>query len=89
MKSVKIIILGLFLANTSHASLFAKEDKSFSFKFPKFQGEVYEYEVKSESKDDAFRKAADACFNHFKQGRRISMDYGQDIIDICVNPRTI
>lgn len=93
MKILKIFILGLFLSNTSYASLFSNDSsrdaKAFSFKFSKFQGEVYEYEVKADSKDDAFKKAADACFNHFKQGRRISMDYGQDIIDICVNPRTI
>lgn len=89
MKFIKIVILGLFLANTSHASLFTSDAKPYSFKFTKFQGEVYEYEVKAESKDEAFEKAATACFNHFKQGRRISMDFGQDIIDVCVNPRSI
>ena len=90
MKFVKIIVLGLLLANTSHASLFSSDpSKSVAFKFPKFQGEVYEYETKSDSKDDAYQKAAQACFDHFKQGRRVSMDYGQDIIDICVNPRSI
>jgi len=63
--------------------------QKFSFRFAKFEGETYQYEIKAGTQEEAFRKAADACFTHFKGNRHISMDYGQDIIDICVNPRSI
>lgn len=64
-------------------------NKEYNFKFKPFQGEVYTYQTSSSSQEEAFEKAAQSCFNHYKKGRRISMDYGQDIIDICVNPRNL
>ncbi len=87
MKTVIAILL--FVSVQSQAWIMPSEPvKPYSFKFQKFEGEVYEYETKATTQTEAFEKAAQACFEHFKAGRHISMDYGQDIIDICVNPRS-
>ena len=51
--------------------------------------ESYEYTQKAKTYEDAYSKAAQACFTHFKAGRRVSEDQGLDIIDICANPRKI
>lgn len=63
-------------------------EKEYNFKF-KFEQEVFEYSTKSPSYEDAFEKAAQACFSHYKHGRRVSMERGVDIIDVCANPRSM
>lgn len=63
-------------------------EKEYAFKF-KFEQEIYEYSTKSPSYEEAYEKAAQACFKHYKQGRRVSMDRGMDIIDVCANPRSM
>ena len=60
--------------------------KPYDFKF-KMKSEVYEYSTAADSYESAFEKAAQACFNHFKGGRRVSQDVGLDIIDVCANPK--
>jgi len=86
-----LILLGLLFTSAQAMAWVATptEEKPYAFKFNKFEGENYQYETKAGDQETAFRRAADACFNHYKQGRHISMDYGQDIIDVCVNPKTI
>ena len=86
-KLITVILLFSFHANAWLGTTDAT--KSFSFKFSKFQGEIYQYETKASSPNEAFERAAQACFEHYKGGRHISMEYGQDIIDVCVNPRSI
>src|SRR6187399_580617 len=61
--------------------------KLYTFKF-KMAKETFEYEQKAPSYEDAFDKAAQACYKHFKGGRRLSEDTGLDIIDVCANPRS-
>jgi hypothetical protein len=88
---MKTILLSLALISSfqAQAGISAADTmKVYSFKFSKFQGEVFEYQSQAGTQTEAFERAAQACFDHFKNGRRISMDYGQDIIDICVNPRS-
>lgn len=63
-------------------------EKVFAFKF-KLKGESFEYSQKAETYEDAYEKAAQACYRHYKAGRRISEDQGLDIIDVCANPRSI
>ena len=81
-----LLILALFPC-LSHAAVQPQAEQTYHFDFKSLHGDSFSYETKSQSHDDAFKKAADACFNHFKSGRHISMDEGQDIIDICVNPK--
>lgn len=89
-----LLILGLvfvFILNLSlSASAATPEDagdRQFVFKF-KLKGETYEYSQRSGSYEEAFEKAAQACFKHYKGGRRVSEDQGLDIIDVCANPRS-
>ena len=51
--------------------------------------EKFDYTTKAASYEEAFEKAAQACFQHFKAGRRVSEDRGLDIIDVCANPRQV
>ena len=77
----------LSFASTNSGSQTSLQTQVYHFDFRPFHGETYSFETKNSDHDEAYRKAADACFNHFKQGRHISMEEGQDIIDICVNPK--
>ncbi len=87
---MKTVIL-LILTFACQAFAFGGNDqgKTFAFRFQPLNGESYTYETSSDSRDDAYEKAATACFQHYKKGRRISMEQGMDIIDICANPRSI
>jgi hypothetical protein len=89
MKKVLLVIL-IAVASTANAWLTPDNDsaKVYSFKF-KMNDELYEYTQKAKSYEDAYGKAAQACFTHFKAGRRVSEDQGLDIIDVCANPRKI
>lgn len=51
--------------------------------------EVFEFSSTAPSYEDAFEKAADACFKHFKNGKKLTEDRGLDIIDVCANPRSL
>jgi hypothetical protein len=89
MKQILIMIL-IIAASTANAWLTPDGDsaKVYSFKF-KMNNESYEYTQKAKTYEDAYGKAAQACFTHFKAGRRVSEDQGLDIIDVCANPRKI
>lgn len=87
--SFMTFLLTMLIASQAHAWLSVDDPgKSYSFKF-RMENETYEYQQKASSYEDAFAKAAEACFKHFKQGRRLSEDRGIAIIDVCANPRTI
>lgn len=51
--------------------------------------ERFEYRTVAGSYEEAFKTAAQACYRHFKNGKRLSEDEGLDIIDVCANPRRI
>lgn len=63
--------------------------KEYGFKFKMTEKDSYEFVTKANTYEDAFEKAAQACFNHYKGGRTVSEDRGLAIIDVCANPRTI
>lgn len=87
MKStIFFVILSLGLQASAWVSK-GPSDKAYSFQF-KLKGQVFEYSQNSDSYEDAFEKAAKACYQHFKGGQRLSEDQGLDIIDVCANPRT-
>lgn len=81
-----LMVLGLSLQASAWISQ-EREDKLYSFKF-RMKGELFEVTQSSSSYEEAFERAAKACYQHFKGGRRISEDQGLDIIDVCANPRT-
>lgn len=61
--------------------------KAYVFTY-KMNGETFEYKQESDSKDEAYEKAAKSCYNHFKAGKKLSESKGLDIIDVCANPKT-
>ncbi|MEZ0392413.1 MAG: hypothetical protein ACAH59_09370 [Pseudobdellovibrionaceae bacterium] len=81
-----VLILGLSIQAKAWVSHDASE-KLYSFKY-RMQNETFEVSQKSGSYEEAFERAAKACYRHFKAGRRLSEDRGLDIIDVCANPRT-
>jgi len=62
-------------------------EKLYTFKF-KLSHETYEYSQKSPSYEEAFQKAAQSCFDHYREGKKLSENQGLDIIDVCANPRS-
>lgn len=56
----------------------------------------FEYASTAPSYEEAYEKAAKACYQHFRDevkkqtgGRKLSEDQGLDIIDLCANPRSL
>lgn len=80
------LALGLSLQASAWVSS-APTEKLYSFKF-KMKGEAFEVSQSSGSYEEAFERAAKACYQHYKDGRHLSEDQGLDIIDVCANPRT-
>lgn len=76
----------LFLSLLSATSQAALHTKDYQFKF-EYQKETFNYSETSSSYDEAFESAAKACFDHYRDHKRVSMDKGMDIIDVCANPR--
>lgn len=88
---MKKLIFVLFLGwcCSSFASFSGEDSKQvYGFKFT-MKGDKFEYTQKAASYEEAFHKAAQACFTHFKGGRRLAEEQGLDIIDVCANPRAI
>lgn len=86
----KVICLAVLTLMTAQAHAWVSsnpKDQLYSFKFH-MKGETYEYQQAANTYDEAFTKAAHACYSHFKDGRHISEDEGLDIIDVCANPRS-
>ena len=86
---ILFIAIGLSLLSFSAKAWVATApiEKTYVFKF-KMNKETYEYSLSSQSYEDAFEKAAQSCYQHFKGGRHISEERGLDIIDVCANPRS-
>jgi hypothetical protein len=90
MKKTLLILLmmgSVVISSTSFAWIeTAPQQKSYNFKY-KLKTDSFEYSRKAASYEEALDSAAQACFNHFKAGRRLTENQGLDIIDVCVNPR--
>lgn len=61
-------------------------DAETKAKLPKAES-PYKFRTQAASYDEAFKKAAQACYNHFKAGERLSEEAGLGVIDTCANPR--
>ncbi|WP_413581580.1 hypothetical protein [Bdellovibrio sp. HCB288] len=61
--------------------------KEYTFKY-KLSGQSFEIKKQAQSYEDAYRVAAQQCFNHFKGAGKVSEERGLDIIDVCANPRS-
>lgn len=62
--------------------------KDYKFHF-KLGQEKLEISQSGPSYEVAFERAAQSCFNHFKNGQKLTEDRGLDIIDVCANPRSM
>lgn len=63
-----------------------EKDFELSARAPKSEVK-FEYQTQASNYEEAYKKAAQACFTHFKAGRKLSEDEGLSIIDTCANPR--
>ena len=81
------IFIGLLITFNASAAVKVNEPQEYRFKFI-LKGDVYQYQQKSASYEEAFERAAKACFNHYKAGKKLVEDVGLDIIDACANPRS-
>ncbi len=88
MKQVFIAMI-LLLTQTTAFAWKSKDPQTgvYQFKF-QYQGEKLEIEKPAGSYEEAFQKAAEICFKHYRQGKALSEDQGLDIIDVCANPRS-
>lgn len=89
--TLKFIILAVMTVLSFQAKAWIStnpKDQLYSFKFH-LKGETYEYQQAANTYEEAFTKAAKACYSHYKSGRHLSEDDGLDIIDVCANPRSI
>ena len=68
--------------------------KEYSFKFTlkdtaTKQDKIWQHKETAPSYEEAFEKAAMACYRYYKNGQRLTEERGLDIIDTCANPRSI
>jgi hypothetical protein len=89
MKTILLVIAAFVSIHAQAGISRADAMKVYAFQFSKLDGEGFEFQSQASTPTEAFERAAQACFDHFKQGRHVSMERGQDIIDVCVNPRSI
>jgi predicted transcriptional regulator len=84
-----LIALSFLLGSLQSKAWISKDEtkKLYNFKF-KMADETYEYSQKSSSYEEAYQKAAQDCYTHFKAGQKLTEDRGLDIIDVCANPRS-
>jgi len=90
------VLFALGLATPVYAKAKASQDFEFIFRLdrdselttrvPSAQAK-FEFRTHASNYEEAFKKAAQACFTHFKAGRQLSEDEGLSIIDSCANPR--
>ncbi len=81
------VFIGILVTFNASAAVKNTEPQEYKFKF-NLKGDIYQYQQKSNSYEEAFRKAAQACFNHYKSGKKLNEELGLDIIDVCANPRS-
>jgi len=87
MKTKFLAVILICLSTIQTSAWISKDEiaKSYAFKF-NLQGDVYEYNQKAATYEEAFEQAAQACFSHFKAGKKVGEQRGMDIIDVCANP---
>jgi hypothetical protein len=80
-------IFSLVLVAQLASAATKKAPQEYRFKF-NLRGEIFHSQQNSNSYEQAFERAAKACFNYYKAGQKLSEDKGLDIIDTCANPRS-
>lgn len=89
---MKPVLLGalvlIFVAQSMAAISTPPSEKQYKFVVT-YKSDKFEYSQKAGSWEEAYTSAAEKCFNHFKAGRHVGMDEGEDIINKCANPRSI
>ncbi len=88
MQMTLIAAITVVFSTIAFAAPQPPEAQLYKFKF-RMKSELYEYSQKTTSYEEAFERAAKSCYQHFKDGRKLTEDQGLDIIDVCANPRTI
>ncbi len=89
LMTITFMSFALIMAISGDAFAWASNqpiEKKYVFKF-NLKKEIFEYSQTAPSYEDAFHKAAQACYNHYKAGRSLNEERGLDIIDVCANPR--
>ena len=88
MKTALIMTLLMAVSSTSSAWIEkTPQQKSYAFNF-KLKTDTFKYARTAASYEEAYEDAAQACFKHFKNGKRLNENDGLDIIDVCANPRS-
>jgi len=88
--AIKVLLLAFMTVLSFQAKAWVSnspKDQLYTFKFH-LKGETYEYNQAANTYEEAFTKAAKACYSHYKDGRHLTEDDGLDIIDVCANPRS-
>jgi hypothetical protein len=95
MKSVLFVLIALFSVQSLAWVSTGTPEKKHKFVY-RMKTETFEFASTAPSYEDAFEKAASACYNHFRDNiksqtrqQRLNEDQGLDIIDVCANPRSI
>lgn len=83
------IMIALLAFTCSSFAWTSKEvpSKDYVFKY-NLAGQTLEIRSPAASYEEAYEKAAQKCFNHYKGSANVSEDRGLDIIDVCANPRS-
>ena len=83
----RLLILAVILA--AGCTSFANESKEWKFEVS-YKSDKFTYTQETNSWDDAYRNAAQACFNYFKSNTSaIKNGEGEAVINACANPKSI
>ncbi|MBX2996044.1 MAG: hypothetical protein KF681_14555 [Bdellovibrionaceae bacterium] len=95
MKTALFLLIALVSFQASAWVSTPTIEKQHKFVY-RMKSEVFEFASTSPSYEEAFDKAASACYRHFRDNTKarsgqakLSEDQGLDIIDVCANPRSI
>ncbi|MGZ3771638.1 MAG: hypothetical protein ACXVCP_19365 [Bdellovibrio sp.] len=83
------IVITLLAFSCSSFAWISKESpmKDYVFKY-NLSGESLEIRSPANTYEEAYEKAAQQCFRHYKGAGKVSENRGLDIIDVCANPRS-
>ncbi len=74
-------------AATNKQILAVKQQKSYSFQYKAPQMKPFKVIRTAVNAEEAFKLAAQDCFNQLTQGKYPGEEKGLQIIDICANPK--
>ena len=96
MKRALLILLALSAIGSSSFAWVSTPTatKEYSIKFTlkdelSKTDKIWQTKETAPSYEEAFEKAAMACYRYYRNGQRLTEERGLDIIDTCANPRSI